>query len=114
MLSGDTVKIRLQGDERGRGAAGPGWIGEIVEIVKRKRNSFTGELVKRGGQWIVYPDGREMTKPIVVQDAESKNAKEGDKVVVEIVAYPEGDYLAEGVVVRVLEMRGSRTWKRRR
>ncbi len=101
-LTGDTVKIRLERDERGRGAAGPGWIGEIVEVVKRKRNSFTGELVRRGGQWVVYPDGRELTKPIVVQDAESKNAKEGDKVVVEIVAYPEGDYLAEGVVTRVL------------
>lgn len=101
-LTGDTVKIRLERDERGRGAAGPGWVGEIVEVVKRKRNSFTGELVRRGGQWVVYPDGRELTKPIVVQDAESKNAKEGDKVVVEIVAYPEGDYLAEGVVTRVL------------
>jgi ribonuclease R len=101
-LSGDTVRIRLERDERGRGAVGPGWIGQIVEVVKRKRSSFTGELVRRGGQWVVYPDGRELTKPIVVQDAESKNAKEGDKVVVEIVAYPEGDYLAEGVVTRVL------------
>src|SRR5262249_39741597 len=101
-LTGDTVKIRLERDERGRGAAGPGWIGDIVEVVKRKRSSFTGELVKRGGQWVVYPDGREITKPIVVQDAQSKNAKEGDKVVVEIIAYPEGDYLAEGAITKVL------------
>lgn len=99
-LSGDIVKVRLVKDRRG--GPGGGYTGEIVEVIKRKRNSFTGELTKRGGQWLVYPDGREITEPIVVADAESKNAKEGDKVVVEIVRYPEGGMLAEGVITKVL------------
>ena len=112
-LSGDEVKIRVHRD-RGRersGDTGPQFIGEIIEVIKRKRSAFTGELAKRGGQWLVYPDGREMTEPIIIRDAESKNAKEGDKVVVEIVAYPqtgEGGTmtLAEGAITRVLGTAG--------
>ena len=103
-LSGDTVKVAVRRDKaRERsGASGPQFIGAIVEVVKRKRAGFTGELVKRSGQWLVYPDGREITEPIMVRDAEAKNAREGDKVVVEIVKYPEGGMTAEGVITRVL------------
>jgi ribonuclease R len=104
-LTGDTVRVRLYRDrsrERQLGDSGPQFAGEVVAVVKRKRSNFTGELIKRGGQWLVFPDGRELTEPIVARDAESKNAKQGDKVVVEIVQYPEGGMLAEGVITKVL------------
>lgn len=102
-LTGDTVRASIRRDRaRERSTPGPQWTGSIVEVVKRKRSSFAGELARRGGQWLVFPDGRELTTPIVVRDAEAKNAREGDKVVVEITAYPEGDMLAEGVILRVL------------
>lgn len=110
-VTGDTVKISLSRDDRrgggGSGAGSSGFIGSIVEVVNRKRTNFTGELVKRGGQWLVYPDGRAITDPIVVRDAQAKNAKEGDKVVVEVISFPETGSsgsmtLAEGVISRVL------------
>jgi len=99
-LSGDTVRVRIVKDRRP--GPGSGFVGEIIDVVKRKRSSFAGELAKRGDQWLVYPDGREMTEPIVIRDAESKNAKVGDKVIVEIVTYPEGNSLAEGAITKVL------------
>jgi ribonuclease R len=95
-LSGDTVRVAIRRDNRGT------FEGNILEVIKRKRSSFTGELDKRGDQWLVFPDGREMTEPIVVRDAQSKNAKPGDKVVVEIIAYPENGMLAEGAITKVL------------
>lgn len=104
-LSGDTVRVavsRDKGRERSGFGDGPQFIGEIIEIVKRKRSRFTGELVKRGGQWLVFPDGREVTEPIVVRDAAAKNAPEGTKVVIEIVVYPQGNVLGEGVITKVL------------
>src|SRR5262249_21637441 len=69
--------------------------------------TFTGELTQRGSTWLVYPDGRELTQPIVVKDPSVKNARPGDKVVVEITSYPEsipggGGALGEGVITRVL------------
>lgn len=104
-LSGDIVRVQVARDRRP--GPGSGFVGIIREVVKRKRTSFTGELVQRGGQWLVFPDGRELTEPIIVRDAESKNARAGDKVVVELTAYPESheggsQTLAEGVITRVL------------
>jgi ribonuclease R len=98
-LTGDTVEVKIK---RG-GRNGPDDItGMITRVIARKRSKFTGELVKQGTTWVVYPDGRELTDPIVVRDPQSKNANQGDKVVVEIMHYPQGNNLAEGVIVDVL------------
>lgn len=102
-LSGDTVRIRVwrdRGRERSTGQAS--WTGEIVEVVKRKRTTFSGEIAKKGDQWLVYPDGRELSQPIVARDADSKNVREGVKVVVEVTVFPEMGMLAEGVILKVL------------
>jgi len=99
-LSGDVVRITFARDRRSPG--GDGYAGTIVEVVQRKKSSYTGTIQKRGGQWVAVPDGKQITQPIIVRDAESKNAKEGDKVVLELTLWPEGDYLGEGVIVRVL------------
>ncbi|MDX2145884.1 MAG: ribonuclease R [Planctomycetota bacterium] len=107
-LTGDTVRVKLERDKTrerfgGAGARGmPAFVGVVVEVLKRKRTTFTGVVAKRGQQWVVFPDGRSITDPIVIRDAESKNVKEDDKVVVDIVAFPEGNVLAEGVITRVL------------
>jgi ribonuclease R len=107
-LSGDTVKVRV-GRRRRPGGGGGGeeeLFGSVIEVVARKRKVFTGELGKQGAQWLAYPDGRELTDPIVIRDPHAKNAKLGDKVVVEITHYPEGTLLAEGVIVDVLGAAG--------
>lgn len=101
-VSGDTVRIQLMRDKRS-----DGFVGRIVDVVLRKRSTFSGELAKKGGQWVVYPDGRTITDPIIVRDAESKNAREGMKVIVEVTVFPEAGedgttMLAEGVISKVL------------
>lgn len=99
-LTGDTVRVEvLRGFRRGERDT----TGQIIEVLERKRTNFTGELTKRGGLWLVLPDGREMTNPIVVKDPAVKNATQGDKVSVEITRYAtEPNELAEGVIVKVL------------
>ncbi len=104
-LTGDTVKVYFERDQRREHRLGTmerQYVGEVIEIIARKRANFTGEIEKRDGRWIVYPDGRELTEPIVIRDAESKNVKNGDKVVIEIIEYPENGRLALGVVTKVL------------
>ncbi len=118
-LSGDRVRARVK-RERQRGGGGGGFgaggrspfVGEIIEVLERKRAVFTGELRQQGGQWLVHPDGRELHQPIIVRDPQAKNAKAGDKVVVELTEYPEAgafgtQMLGEGVIVRVLGESGS-------
>ncbi|MEZ6241513.1 MAG: VacB/RNase II family 3'-5' exoribonuclease [Phycisphaerales bacterium] len=104
-LAGDRVKIVYARDykrEKWSGGLGKSFAGEVIEVVERKRARFTGEIYRQGNQWLAHPDGREITTPIVVRDAESKNVKAGDKVAIEILEYPEGGMLAEGVIVKVL------------
>ncbi len=104
-LSGDKVKINFWRDhrrERSGGGFGKQFKGEVLEILSRKKSSFSGEIANQGGRWIVYPDGKDLTNPIRVPDATSKNVKPGDKVIVEIIDYPENGALAEGVITKVL------------
>ena len=56
--------------------------------------------------WIVQPDGTSFIEPIVVEDITAKNAREKDKVVVEILSYPSERYLARGVIIEVLGRAG--------
>ncbi len=104
-MSGDTVRVRIwrdKGRERRGDFQQKQFKGEIVEILQRKRTTFSGEVMKSGGQWLVQPDGKILRDPIVVRDAEAKNVKPGDKVIVDITDFPEGRELAEGVISKVL------------
>lgn len=99
-LSGDTVRVEVN---RGYRNGERDVTGSIIEVIDRKRSNFTGELKQRGNLWLVFPDGREMTQPIVVDDPTVKNARVGDKVSVEITEYAQGsNELNKGVVVKVL------------
>ena len=80
--------------------------GKIIEVLERAQNKFVGELIKLREGWIVQPDGTQFLEPISVDDVTAKNAKEKDKVVVEIISYPSEDYLARGVIVEVLGKAG--------
>lgn len=109
-VSGDKVRVRVvrRGDRWNRGfgstptAARDDIFGRVLEVLERGQSRFAGVLVQRGSEWIVEPDGRTIRNPIVVRDPGAKNAKAGDKVVIDIITWPEGDYLAEGVILEVL------------
>ncbi len=103
-MTGDRVKVGVVEDkQRGRRDPAKRFFGEVIEVVERKQSSFTGTIEKRGTDFVVIPDARELEgRPIIVKDAEAKYAGVGDKVVFEITDYPEEEFLGEGVIVRVL------------
>jgi ribonuclease R len=118
-LTGDRVRAQVRRDRKRAGFKSGGfgtqgkspYVGEIVEILSRKRAQFSGELRKQGDQWLVFPDGRELHQPVIVRDPQAKNAKPGDKVVIELTEYPEAgafgtQMLGEGVITRVLGQSG--------
>ncbi|MBX3355649.1 MAG: VacB/RNase II family 3'-5' exoribonuclease [Phycisphaeraceae bacterium] len=89
----------------GRGsadAAGSRPVGRVIEVIERASRTFAGTLSREGRQWMVQPDGRRLRDPIIVRDAQAKGAKEGDKVVVDIISFPTETKYAEGVVTEVL------------
>lgn len=112
-ISGDSVRAKVMRgggrDRGGRGGGGGGgaagrnpFIGRIVEVLERGQTNFVGTLYKDSKHWYVEPDGRSLHDQVLIRDPQAKNAKPGDKVVFELLHYPDGDYLAEGVITQVL------------
>ena len=98
-VSGDTVRVLVSQSKswKGKGASG-----KIIEVLERGRGEYVGTLYKRGNSWFAQPDGRELHDPVIIRDVGAKDAKEGDKIVFEMLHYPEKDYYGEGVITRVL------------
>ena len=99
-VSGDTVRVRIS--RSGNWKKGKGSAGKIFEVLSRGRSEYVGTLFKRGKGWLAQPDGRELHDPIIIRDATATNAKAGDKIVFEMMHYPEKEYYGEGVITRVL------------
>lgn len=112
-VTGDLVRATVvsidgpggRGGRPGKGTAqrarrGPS--GRVVEVLERGQTTFAGTLRKQGREWVVDPDGRLLSGPIVVRDVHARNAREGDKVVVDVTAFASDTGWAEGVIVEVL------------
>lgn len=103
-LSGDTVSCRIRRRHQRDGQLR--LEGEIVQIVERGSSKVVGTLSEVRGRLAVMPDGREFHGPVFVPDALSKNAKIGDKCVIEITQYPDEGQPAQGVIAEVLGQSG--------
>ncbi len=102
-VSRDRVRAAVVRSGRGGGQGKrSGCTGRVMEVLERGQDNFVGVLVKDRGRWFVLPDGRSLHDPVLIHDPHAKNAKEGDKVVIEMVSYPDEDYVAEGVITSVL------------
>lgn len=101
--SGDLVAVRLKTkrtpDDRVRG--------EVVEIVERDTHQFVGVYFEQDGMGFVRIDGKVFDQSICVGDAGAKDARRGDKVVVEMVHFPSHTRAGEAVIVEVLGPRGT-------
>ncbi|MCH7595102.1 MAG: ribonuclease R [Planctomycetes bacterium] len=103
-ITGDRVLAAVK--KRGKRGDSMLYEGRIISIVERGQSRFVGELRRQLRKWFVVPDGQALHSPILVPDAGSKNAREGDQVVVEITRYPSEGVEARGVLVKVLGRRG--------
>ena len=80
--------------------------GVVTEIIERGSDRFVGTLIKHKGLWLMQPEGKGFYRSILVDDATASGAKENDKVVLEIVSYPDGDMPGRGAIVEVLGRAG--------
>lgn len=98
-VTGDTVRASVSktGRWKDRGASG-----RIERVLERGRTAYVGRLFRKGKQWLVDPDGRDLHDAVVVRDVGAKNAKEGQKVAFDMIHFPEQNYLGEGVITEVL------------
>ena len=101
---GDTVRVRLT---KTRDVGRPGLAGEVVEVIERKTTRFVGTAFESAGQGWVQVDGTQFPRPVWVGDPGAKSARDGDKVVVELVRFPTVLRDGEGVIVELLGAAGA-------
>ena len=101
--TGDEVLVRIQraSQRRERGPRGT-----ILRILERLTQQFVGTYVERGDESFVVVDGTTFHEPIYVGDPGAKGAKPDDKVVFEMIRFPNPSVRAEGVITEVLGPRG--------
>jgi ribonuclease R len=103
-MTGDVVAAKVL--QKGKRAGQMRCAGQVTKVLERAQNRFVGTLLKEPEGWIVQPDGTAFFESISVDDVGAKGARQKDKVVVEILAYPTEKYLARGVIMEVLGRAG--------
>ncbi len=103
-MTGDKVKAKVIHEKRRGGDDGKSpYIGRITEVLQRAEKQYAGTLIQKGSKFGVEVDGRIFSTPVLIRDPHSKNAKPGDKVVIDLTEYPDDrGGGAEGVIIEVL------------
>jgi len=109
-MDGDTVRVRLRKStspsRRGAGANlrnNPARLeGEIVEIVERKKRQFTGTFQTNDKKSFVWLDGAKLERPVSIGDVRGLPVENNDKVIVELVRFPDEFQPGEAVLLKVL------------
>ncbi len=76
--------------------------GEILRILNRANVTLVGTFEKSMSFGFVVPDNKRISGDIFISKSAFNGAKKGEKVVVEIVKYPEQRRNAEGKVIEIL------------
>ena len=76
--------------------------GEIIRILERVNQTVIGTYEDDGNFGFVIPDNHKIAYDIFISKGSSLNAKDGQKVVVEIIRWPELRRNPEGKIIEVL------------
>ena len=100
-MNGDLVKVRVfkQGPKRDEGA--------VVEVKERERVQFVGTLHFRERNILLIPDSTKSGIEIIIAIENLNGAKEGEKVLAKIIAWPKSSSTPYGEIIAVLGMPGS-------
>ncbi len=80
--------------------------GIIDCVLERKNSEIVGTFQKNKKFGFVIPDDKKNPDEVFVRKSDSKNARSGDKVVVQITRYPEKNISAEGKICEIISRRG--------
>ncbi len=101
-FSGDIVEVALFAHQKGKNIEG-----QIINIVKRKREEIVGTVHKTKSFYFVKPDEPEIHRDIYLDKSRLGGAKQGDKVVVADFEWDTSMLNPEGRVIEVIGKAGS-------
>jgi ribonuclease R len=102
-IDGDTVKV-LVSAKRKKGSVRDE--GEVVEVISRGRNEMVGSIEILPNYAFVVPNSKKIYGDIFIHRTDLKDAENGDKVIVKITKWAEGERKMEGIITEVLGKAG--------
>jgi len=102
-MNGDKVQVKLTKV----GGADQKSEGEVIKIVERANTILVGTYEESKNFGFVVPDDQKIRKDIFISRNGTLGAKQGDKVVVEIVKWPEESRNPEGRIKEILGQSGA-------
>ena len=99
-LNGDTVRVNVSGG--GRGSEGV-----VTEIIEKGKREYVGQIEIGKSFAFVVPDSRRMPFDIFIPPHKEHKAFNGDKVIVKIINWREGDKNPTGEIVNILGEAGT-------
>lgn len=100
-LHGDIVKVRLFPKRKDIKVEG-----EIIEIIKRYKNTFVGIIEKHRNFAFLIPDNKAVPIDIFIPLDQLNGAKEGEKAIAELTEWPDHAKNPFGKVIQVLGIPG--------
>ncbi len=100
-LHGDEVEAILHAKVEGMRQNG-----EVIKILKRAKQNFVGILEKAHGMHFLVPDDKKMYMDLVIPEGKTMNAKDGEKVMVEMTKWTDPKKNPEGNVIKILGKKG--------
>jgi len=103
-MDGDKVMVQLFAKRKGAEPEG-----EVIEILERKEANYVGKLqVTKGFAFLVTED-KTLANDIFIPKDKLKGGKNGDKAIVQIEEWPEGQKNPIGKVIDILGQAGDNT-----
>jgi len=99
-MTGDRVVAKVT--RSGSGRDSDRLNGKIVKVLDRAHSDAVGMLRLEQDRWVVQPDGGDFSRPIELEDVDTRVARHGDKVTVRIRSYPTRSEPARGVLTEIL------------
>ena len=100
-MDGDRVKVQMMARRRGHVREA-----QVTAILQRADKSFVGKLSVRKDFAFLLTEDRTLSNDIFIPKTQLKGGKDGDKVIVKIIEWPEGSKNPIGKVVEVLGKSG--------
>ncbi|WP_231392143.1 MULTISPECIES: ribonuclease R [unclassified Paenibacillus] len=97
-MNNDIILVRVTS----KGAAGGKLEGEVDRVVTRANTRIVGTFQNHESYGFVVPDDKRVQRDIFIPKNAFLGAADGQKVVVNIVQYPEGRAAAQGEVIEIL------------
>ena len=83
-LNGDTVSVELFGNSSGKRIEG-----KVIKVIKHEKSKVVGIFQKGKNYGFVVPDDKKFGSDIFISKKDIKNIKNNQKVVAEIIKYPQ-------------------------